>query len=471
MASRSLMPSSAPWRPPGGPCSCRVSRSRSGSRRCSWSRSRSSAPSASPGLVVPLVSMAAAVTLQPALLSLLGRRAQAATSRATSDRAQAARGHLAAARGEPSPAGRSPSPPVRSSCSCSPRPRRVAPADPGICDSDPAEHRRPRGPRAAAGAGRPGDHHARSRSSSPPEGARRGMCPCGLRGHLRLATALSGDPEAFIVSVGTVPPYVDSSGVTGRSSSSGAMTSVTGRARSWSTGSARPRSPQPASPRGRACLRRGRPGAGRGLPRPGLRLAPVDHRARPRAGVPLAAPRVPLALAAAHGGRCSTCSRSPPPTGCSWSCSASASAPTCSASTASRRSRAGCPCSSSRCSSDSRWTTRSSSSRGCGSPGTPACDNEARHHRRPRPHRPGRQRRGAHHGRSALGARVRAHGGAAGARRRPRARGPARRDGRAGPADAEPDGPVRAMELVAPRPVARLMLTGPRPSLRRGARP
>ena len=96
-------------------------------------------------------------------------------------------------------------------------------------------------------------------------------------------------------------------------------------------GDARPRR---ALPRRRARLRRRRTAAGRRLPLALVRLVPVARARRARAHVPRAPARLPLARAPAQGGACSTCSRSPPSTGCSSSSSAGASAPTCSASTA-----------------------------------------------------------------------------------------------------------------------------------------
>ncbi len=74
----------------------------------------------------------------------------------------------------------------------------------------------------------------------------------------------------------------------------------------------------------------------------------------------------------------------------------------------------------------------------------------ARRVTRAHPHRAGRQRRGLDHGRGTLGAGGRTCGRVAGDRQRARARGPHRRDDRARPVDAESHDTARTLELVAP---------------------
>ena len=63
------------WRARAAPSSSRASPSRSASHSCCSCRSRSSGRWAWPACLIPLVSIAAALTLQPALLSFFGRRA------------------------------------------------------------------------------------------------------------------------------------------------------------------------------------------------------------------------------------------------------------------------------------------------------------------------------------------------------------------------------------------------------------
>ena len=93
-------------------------------------------------------------------------------------------------------------------------------------------------------------------------------------------------------------------------------------------------------------------------------LAPDRVRLRARASASSCS-RSPSARSSSPPSRSrSTCSRSEPPTGCSCSSSRRASGTSSSASSRSTRSRRGCRCSSSPSSSASRWTTRCSCSAG-----------------------------------------------------------------------------------------------------------
>ena len=76
-------------------------------------------------------------------------------------------------------------------------------------------------------------------------------------------------------------------------------------------------------------------------------------------------------------------------------------------------------------------------------------DNAQRRRGRPRAHRPHRHGRRADHGRRVLGLRRRPRRRPAGVRRRPRARDPHRRDARADDPRAVADGDLRPLELVA----------------------
>jgi RND superfamily putative drug exporter len=163
------------------------------------------------GLVVPLVSMAAAVTLQPALLSLLGRRAQAATSRATSDRARGG------ARAIWPRLGRAVTRRPVAVATCSVLVLVIAATSiawlqltPGSVTAIPQDIGAAKGLALLRSRGGPGIITPVEIvvATKAPGGA---MRPSVYAATIRLATALSEDPEAFIVSVGTVPPYVDPS--------------------------------------------------------------------------------------------------------------------------------------------------------------------------------------------------------------------------------------------------------------------
>ncbi len=94
------------------------------------------------------------------------------------------------------------------------------------------------------------------------------------------------------------------------------------------------------------------------------RSGAVCDRVRARAHVRAADDRLPLGRHRRPLGRSSTCCLSARRSGCSCSSFSTASAQASSASRRWSRSRPGCRCSSSRCSSGCRWTTRSSCSAG-----------------------------------------------------------------------------------------------------------
>ncbi len=186
----------------------------------------------------------------------------------------------------------------------------------------------------------------------------------------RLGDRLFEDFELVGLASGPKPPYVDPTGRYARVIAAGVSeygAPSTQRVRRAATERVHPRSPLPGRHAG---LRRGRPGGGRRLPLPRVRRVSLARAPRARAHLRRPAPRLSLAAAAAEGRRPQPAHgrgrlRDPGrrlPLG-----DRSARSSGCSRAT---RSRGGFPSSSSPSSSVSRWTTRSSSSRGCVSRGT-----------------------------------------------------------------------------------------------------
>ena len=266
---------------------------------------RSSARSGPARLFVPLVSVAAATTLQPALLSLL-RPPWRTPAVARSCRRRLVRcrgGHRLLGTGSP---GRSCA--ARSSSSRSARRSSLGVAapvaglrlTPGSISVLPPGSESVTGLRAAPERrrrGRPHPHRDRRRLR-PPGGVR---TPAVRAAISRLADAVFHDREAYVTANGRKAPYVDPSGryarvfVVGRHEyGEPAAAALVARLRDTLS---------PARASRPACASRGRcAAAGRRLPRPRLRTAPLAPRRSARAHVPRPARRVPLAAAAAEGG-------------------------------------------------------------------------------------------------------------------------------------------------------------------------
>ena len=207
----------------------------------------------------------------------------------------------------------------------------------------------------------------------------------------------------------------------------------------------------------------GGPGAGRRLPAPGLHLLPAADRRRARPHLPAAHARVPLACCCRSRPCSSTCSRSARATGCSSSSSASGLGHALFGLYQFGQVEGWIPiflfAMLFGLSMDYEvfLVTRMRESWDAGG------DNVARGRARARAHGPDHHGGRDHHVRGVLRLRRRPDRRPAGVRPRPRRRDLRRRDDRALPARAEPDGDPRPLELVAARPVARLVRVAPSP--------
>ena len=328
------------------------------------------------GFLIPIVSILAAATLQPVLLSYYGRRGTARKRVLRGEAVDIEHGILGPARALRSWRSR-----TRTSIAGTVRSRRrgrsgVLPAaDAGLDVRDPALAAvDPRLRRAPAG-GRPG----RGRAGAGPRATRpSGTVLATPACRPRLATArrrARTRPRGRQPST-TVPTgrYVDPSSTYEQVLRRRPRTTTAiPQAQSFVKRLARPaRSRRPGFRPSADVLVGGAPAQGVDFLAPGLHLLPAADRRGARADLPAAAARVPVAAPAAQGGAAEPALGRRELRDARRRLQVGRRARRCSASTSSARSRAGSRSSCSRCSSGSRWTTRCSSSRGCARRGTAA---------------------------------------------------------------------------------------------------